>query len=179
MEQTVTAQAIPVEPAKGRPALAISNFCNNGALRRATRHLSQLFDDVLAPSGLRAAQHGLLYYIYELHGPTMKELAEALVMDLSALGHTLKPLARDGFVELVADERDRRAKRVFLTHQGQTKLAQTVELWRVAQQRVETVLGVDEARRMREMLATVASKDFGDAFRAGRPLASRVNCSSN
>jgi DNA-binding MarR family transcriptional regulator len=148
----------------------LKNQCNNAVLRKATRHLGQLFDDVIEPSGLRAAQHGILNHVRMLEGPTMKALAKALVMDLSALGHTLKPLTRDGYVVLVPDEEDRRAKRVFLTTRGEAKLDETKKLWRVAQSRVETVLGARTAAQLRDLLAVVASDAFGDAFRAAKPL---------
>jgi DNA-binding MarR family transcriptional regulator len=148
--------------------------CNNNVLRKATRHLGQLFDDVMVPSGLRAAQHGLLVHIRDMGrptgGPTMKDLAHVLVMDLSALGHTLKPLMRDGFVELRVDDRDRRVKRVYLTALGEAKLAETSALWRKAQARLETALGSDRAQQLRDLLAIVASREFGEAFVAGTPL---------
>ena len=34
--------------------------CNNAAIRQTARMLGQLYDDALAPSGLRATQHTLL-----------------------------------------------------------------------------------------------------------------------
>ncbi len=139
--------------------------CNNNELRKATRHLGQLFDEVMRPSGLRAAQHGLLFYVKSMDRPTMKELARELVMDLSALGHTLKPLERDGYLRLDTDARDARAKRVSLTLGGEAKLEETIELWRVAQARVEAALGARKAAALRAMLAEVASEDFGTAFR--------------
>lgn len=37
--------------------------CNNSMLRRASRMLGQVYDDALAPSGLRATQFGLLAQI--------------------------------------------------------------------------------------------------------------------
>ena len=166
----VIANTVPAHPAPaeaGAPATpppVDRNPCNNNALRKATRHLGQLFDDVIGNSGLRAAQHGLLHHIKEMRGPTMKELATILVMDLSALGHTLKPLERDGFINLVVDDRDKRAKRIHLTAAGEAKLAETRQLWRVAQDRVDTALGPEKSRQMREMLAEVASKEFGEAF---------------
>ena len=40
--------------------------CNNSMLRRASRMLGQLYDDELAPSGLRATQHGLLAQIHRM-----------------------------------------------------------------------------------------------------------------
>ena len=146
------------------------NPCNNNALRKASRNLGNLFDDVVAPSGLRAAQFGILFHVDALTAPTMKALARELVMDLSALGHTLKPLIRDGFVELQPNAEDRRSKLVVLTALGNKKLSETIKLWREAQSRVETVLGAEPALRLREMLMTMASEEFAAAFRNAKPL---------
>jgi len=139
-------------------------LCNNAAIRRAARRLGQLYDDVLAPSGLRGSQFGLLAQIARADEPTMGALADLMVMDLSALGHTLKPLVRDGLVELVPNPRDRRSKRVRLTGQGAAKLAEATRLWREAQRRFEAALGPAEAAAMREALGRVASPDFAAAF---------------
>ena len=138
--------------------------CSNSVLRKATRRLGQLFDDIIQPSGLKATQHGLLAHIKALNAPTIKELAADLVMDLSALGHTLKPLERDGFVALVRDERDRRAKRVTLTRVGEAKLDETTKLWRTAQERFETAFGQRKAEKLRKALSLLASEDFSVAF---------------
>ena len=97
----------------------MTHNCNNAMLRRASRMLGQLYDDELAPSGLRATQHGLLAQIHIMHEPTLRDLAAEIVMDLSALGHSLKPLIRDGYVALVPDEKDGRVKHVTLTKAGQ------------------------------------------------------------
>ncbi|TIX32676.1 MAG: MarR family transcriptional regulator, partial [Mesorhizobium sp.] len=82
-------------------------LCSNAMLRRATRKLGQFYDYVLAPSGLKATQQGLLYQIHIGDEPAMGDIAAALVMDLSALGHTLKPLIRDGYLETFTDPDDR------------------------------------------------------------------------
>ena len=141
--------------------------CSNSVLRKATRRLGQLFDDVLEPTGLKATQHGLLAHIKALDAPTIKQLADDLVMDLSALGHTLKPLERDGFIALVRDERDRRAKRVTLTRVGEAKLEETTRLWRVAQTQFETAFGQRKAEKLRKALRLLASEDFNQAFMTG------------
>ena len=143
--------------------------CNNIELRRATRHIGRLFDDVVGPCGLRAAQLGLLFYVEAAGAPTMKTMAKAIVMDLSALGQTLKPLIRDGYVALVADDKDGRVKRVHLTDKGREKYRDGMELWRLAQERFEAVLGAVRAREMREALALIASDEFGEAFRNAKP----------
>ena len=143
--------------------------CNNSELRKATRQLGQLYDDIVGGSGMRASQLGLLFQIEAMRGPTMKALARIIVMDLSALGHTLKPLVRDGYVALVADERDRRVKRVFLTEAGKAKTAEGLDLWRLAQGRVEAVLGSAGALALRQTLAMLASDQFAEAFRTVEP----------
>ena len=134
--------------------------CNNATLRRAARRLGRFYDDVLAPSGLKGTQFGLLFQIHISNEPAMGAIAEALIMDLSALGHTLKPLIRDGYVETFADKGDRRVKRVRLTPQGKAKLDEAIKLWSTAQQRFEDMVGKDEAAKLRSTLDAVADLDL-------------------
>ncbi|RJT39230.1 MarR family transcriptional regulator [Mesorhizobium waimense] len=143
-----------------KAALPGLSLCNNATLRRAGRKLGRFYDDVLAPSGLKGTQYGLLYQIHIGSEPAMGAIAEALIMDLSALGHTLKPLIRDGYVETFADKDDRRVKRVRLMPQGRAKLDEAMKLWSVAQQRFEAMVGKDEAAKLRAALDAVAALDF-------------------
>lgn len=143
-----------------KDALPGLTLCNNAMLRRATRKIGQYYDDVLAPSGLKATQQGLLYQIHIASEPAMSAIAASLIMDLSALGHTLKPLIRDGYVETFADPDDRRIKRVRLTQHGQVKLDEVMKLWHVAQQRFEDVVGKEQAARLRAVLDDIAALDL-------------------
>jgi len=138
----------------------IWTVCTNSAVRRAARQLGQFYDDCLAPSGLRATQHSLLTQIAYLRNPTPRSLADALVMDLSALLHTLKPLVRDGLVELLPDEKDRRAKRVQLTETGRAKQREGLELWRGAQARFDALFGAEESAALRRALGRISSDGF-------------------
>jgi len=140
------------------------SLCTNAAMRRATRRLGQLYDDTLEPAGLKATQLGLMSTIDRMQGPTMRALADYLVMDLSALGHTLKPLIRDGYVALTPHEKDKRAKVVTLTAHGKVKLEQGLSLWQTAHARFEQLLGAGQARELRRMLDWVASSDFEAEF---------------
>ncbi|MBZ9894143.1 MarR family winged helix-turn-helix transcriptional regulator [Mesorhizobium sp. BR1-1-6] len=134
--------------------------CNNATLRRTARRLGRFYDDALAPSGLKGTQFGLLFQISASSEPAMGTVAEALIMDLSALGHTLKPLVRDGYVETFPDKDDRRVKRVRLTPHGQAKLEEAIRLWSVAQQRFEEMIGAEQAAKLRATLDDVASLDL-------------------
>ena len=147
--------------------------CTNAAIRQAARMLGQLYDDALAPSGLRATQHNLLNTIHRMDGPTLHEMATALVMDLSALGHSLKPLVRDGLVAVMTDAQDRRAKRATLTKAGSKKLQETTRLWRAAQGRFEGTFGLRQAQALRESLASLSTEQFRQAFLEARPPAKR------
>jgi DNA-binding MarR family transcriptional regulator len=149
-------------------AFGVWNHCSNSALRRATRQLGQLYDDILAPSGLRITQHTLLTQIKFSREPSLKLLAEAMVMDLSALGHTLKPLIRDGLVELAADAKDRRVKHVRMTDLGDTMWAQANALWRDAQARFDTAFGQERSEAMRRSMDVISSTDFANAFAAAK-----------
>jgi len=130
--------------------------CNNATLRRAARSLGRFYDDALAPSGLKSTQFGLIFQIHISDEPAMGTIAEAMIMDLSALGHTLKPLIRDGYVETFPDRDDRRVKRVRLTPRGQVKLDEALELWSVAQQQFESKVGAEQAAKLRAALDAVA-----------------------
>src|SRR3981081_1650477 len=79
---------------------ASASPCFATAMRKASRRLSQLYDEVLEPSGLRTTQFAILSELERRAKapPTMRELADAMVMDRSALGHNLRPLERDGVI---------------------------------------------------------------------------------
>ena len=87
--------------------------CTNRALRRAARQLGHLYDEAMAPAELKATQFGLLVQIDRSgghDGPTLQALAERLAIRISAMTHALRPLVRDGLVELRPDAHDGRTK---------------------------------------------------------------------
>ena len=156
-------------------ALLAELVCTNTALRRAARRLGQLYDDAVAPAGLKATQVGLLTQIAVSvqedaeAGPTLQALAERLAVSISALTHALRPLIRDGLVTLAPDAHDGRTKRGVLTPLGRTRLKEALVLWADANQRVETVLG-GSALDLRLLADKVSSNAFLDAYQARRAL---------
>ncbi|CDZ47745.1 MarR family winged helix-turn-helix transcriptional regulator [Neorhizobium galegae] len=139
--------------------------CSNTAVRRASRHLGQLYEDAMGDTGLKGTQFSLLSQIARSNEPTLKNLADAMVMDLSALGHTLKPLIRDGLVELVPDAQDRRAKRVRLTDAAAAMQRNLTARWQVAQDRFDKALGKEKSEELRRVLAFISSNEFTKAFK--------------
>jgi len=147
------------------PRLAqAANNCNCTALRKASRRVSQLYDEALASCGLRVTQLAILNQILRMGTPAMGELAHALVMDRGALAHNAKPLERDGLIETVADPADRRNRLIALTRAGRRKLVESDRSWAHAQERFEASFGAKEAAALRRALAFIASDGFLQAF---------------
>jgi DNA-binding MarR family transcriptional regulator len=135
--------------------------CIATAMRKASRRLSQLYDEAMAPIGLRATQFAILSELERRAKapPTMRELADALVMDRSALGHNLRPLERDGLIALEESDEDRRRRHVVATAQGRAKYKDARRLWQTAQDRFETVYGQAATAKLRTTLLTIAHEE--------------------
>jgi DNA-binding MarR family transcriptional regulator len=140
-----------------KPAGEVSP-CNATAMRKASRRLTQLYDDALEPCGLRSTQFAILAELNgrSLEPPTMRELADALVMDRSALGHNLRPLERDELIALDESEEDRRRRYVVMTPQGKAKFKEARRLWQTAQDRFNQVFGQSQATGLRATLLAIA-----------------------
>ena len=130
--------------------------CNCAALRQASRFVSRLYDEALAPAGLGINQYSVLARLERLGPLVMQDLARALVMDRSTLGHLLRPLEKRGLVRLAACA-DARCRRVSLTPDGDALLVEARPLWIAAQAAFERQFGAVEAATLREALATVVA----------------------
>ena len=136
------------------------NECNCLAIRQAARHVSQFYDQLFAPSGLRATQFAILSRLRHDGPMTINALAAALVMDRTTLGRNILPLQRDGLIEVVASPADRRRRELRLTESGAARQHTGVECWAVAQRRFDEVFGGDRARELRDLLREVVASDF-------------------
>lgn len=159
------------KPATDAQDLLGGRVCTNTALRVAARRLGQLYDEALAPLGLKATQLALISEIDKLmgadqQGPTLQDLASRLAIQLSALTHALRPLVRDGMVELLQDAKDRRTKHGVLTPLGKTRLSEALVRWAAANDQVEAVLGPTSAANLRALADQVSSDAFLLAFKA-------------
>ncbi len=144
--------------------------CTHTALRHAARRLGQLYDEAVASTGLKATQIALLSQTDLLggeDGPTLQALAERLTIGISSLTYALRPLVRDGMIELRQDAHDKRTKHASLTALGRKRLAEGVALWAAANRRTEIVLGHDAASRLRALADEVSSREFLEAYKAG------------
>ncbi len=87
----------------------------------------------------------------------MCELAAAMVMDRSTLGHNLRPLARDELLVLRPAQDDRRKRYVELTRKGRVVLQRARQQWRGAEGRFEMIFGKESAAQLRAVLLSIAN----------------------
>jgi DNA-binding MarR family transcriptional regulator len=137
--------------------------CNCLAIRQAARHVTQFYDQLFAPVGLRATQFAILNRLRRDGPMTINALAGALVLDRTTLGRNILPLERDGLIEIVASPADRRRRELCLSTAGADKLTRASERWRVAQTRFDAVFGSERAARLRDLLREVVASEFAAA----------------
>src|SRR5437762_13112730 len=137
--------------------------CNCLALRQAARHVTQFYDQCLAPSGLRTTQLSILAKLRRLGPLTINALARELVMDRTTLGRTMLPLERDGLISIEDRSLDRRSKQLHLTKAGAERLRVAGRLWSEAQMQFEAAFGGKRALTLRNELRAVASSKIGRA----------------
>lgn len=137
----------------------MDSVCNCFSLRQATRRVTQLYDEALAPLELRATQYSLLRQVAQRGPIALNALAGIMVMGRATLGHNVRPLEQRGLLKLAVGE-DRRSREVSITAAGRRALAKGDTLWREAQKTFEDEIGTKQAAALRTMLHRVAATEF-------------------
>ena len=137
--------------------------CNCLAIRQAARHVTQFYDQLFAPMGLRATQYAILSRLRQRGPMSINALANLLVMDRTTLGRNILPLQRDGLIEVAASAEDRRRHELRLTEAGVKLHREGLKHWEEAQNRFNAVFGDERATALRALLREVSASDFAGA----------------
>jgi DNA-binding MarR family transcriptional regulator len=124
--------------------------CLCASLRRASRTLTQFYEEELRPFGLRASQFTILQTLSLAGEVSQGRLGEMLAMDSTTLTRTLAIMSRNRWIERRPGG-DRRVTHVQLSSTGKTLLARTLPHWERVQRRVGKSLG---AGRWEELMKT-------------------------
>lgn len=114
--------------------------CTNLKLRQLMRRVAAVYDEEVGKSGLRGTQYSLLSHVVKMGPVRAVDLAQAMKLSSSTLSRNLQPLVVAGWVQVRPGE-DARSRLISATEAGLNKRAQAQRLWRVAQERVNTLLG--------------------------------------
>jgi DNA-binding MarR family transcriptional regulator len=137
--------------------------CNCFAMRSAARHVTQFYDHLLTPTGLRTTQFSILAKLKRLGPFTINGLAQAMVMDRTTLGRNVLPLERKRLITIGPGTSDRRAKVLQLTSAGEKHLQAARSAWSKAQADFEDTFGPKRAAYLRELLRAVVASKFGES----------------
>ena len=147
-------------PSLGRDRGPLSP-CVCNTLRMAARAVTQLYDDLLRPSGLRVTQFSILAAIARMGDANLRQLEVALAIDQTTLTRSLNLLEREGVIER-ASHPDGRVKAMRLTSKGRRALVAARPLWAKAQGKVLRELGAnawaDAERRLTHLLRVADKK---------------------
>jgi DNA-binding MarR family transcriptional regulator len=137
------------------------DLCNGLALRQAARHVTQFYDRLLVPTGLRVNQLSILAKLRRIGPMTINALARDLVTDRTTLGRNILPLERQGLIAIKPGRTDRRSKELHLTDAGRERLRTASQEWVKAQKQFEAFFGSERSATLRAALRSISASDFG------------------
>lgn len=143
-------------PPTHRTELTQCTGCACFNLRKAARVVTQVYDQMLRPAGIRTTQFSLLVAISMLGSPTVSRLAEVSVMDRTTLTRNLEVLKKQGLVD-ISRGNDRRTRIVNVTRAGRNALEEALPLWEQAQSRVVKALGESRWQSLRDHLSAIVA----------------------
>lgn len=129
--------------------LKVRDSCLCLHAQRAARALARRFDEAFRPLGITSGQFSLLMSLNRPEPPSIGSVASLLAMDRTTLTAALKPLQRQGLVEVTVSPTDRRSRLMALTPAGQALLSRAVPVWEREHAAVERELAAGDAERLR------------------------------
>lgn len=117
--------------------------CACANLRRASRVVTQLYEQAMLPTGIRATQFTLLQALALARNISQGGLGELLGLDSTTLTRMLSLLRRRGWIQ-ARRGKDRRQWRLSLSKEGRLVYQLATPYWQSAQRRLRRALGDTE-----------------------------------
>ena len=128
------------------------SICNCMNVRRASRAVTQFYDEQLKSCGITIAQLSLLLRLQETDALTISQLAQSMRIDRTTLNRNMKPLLENGLITL-QQGKDSRTKLVSLTVQGRKTATQGWACWEKAQELLSAYLGKEDTAKLTALLS--------------------------
>ncbi|MCW8886787.1 MAG: MarR family transcriptional regulator [Motiliproteus sp.] len=133
-----------------------SSTCLNLCLRKASRVITQIYEQQLAEFNLKSSQFSILHALKQSGETTAKTLQNLLVLDQTTLSRGLKPLIRDGYID-VHPGQDRREKLLKLSEKGVELHQKAEKKWHQTQDQVRNKLGEETTIQLVELTKKITS----------------------
>lgn len=132
----------------------MKSSCYCITLRNATRRLTSLYDEALAPLGINVTQFSQLRNVGRFQPVSLTDLAKKMELDRSTVGRNTKILERMGLVAAAPGE-DHRENILALAEKGEALLEQALPIWEGVQARISRRLGPDGLEGIVSALDTI------------------------
>src|SRR5215813_1128515 len=144
-----------IENTDDRKLAEMARTCACFNFRKASRSVTQHFDQILSPCGIRSTQLVILISAQLLGPSSIARVARELVMDRSTLTRNLKPLLTMGLLRLTKPDSGKH-KSVELTEEGLCALVKAEPYWERAQGHLVAQFGTENWNRtMADLTAIV------------------------
>ncbi len=134
---------------------SILQACACANLRTVSRSLTQLYNQLLQPTGLKITQYYMLVNIYQYKKLSISELSDVMMLDQTTITRNVNVLVKNEFVQVERDDHDSRSKCVSLTSIGVKKLSEATPIWMKVQEKIENEIGTDNYEHLLRTLKQV------------------------
>lgn len=119
----------------------IARECIAVRVRILSRVITKIYDEALRPLGLKTSQMNILVVTARLVVVRPAEICSRLKMDMSTVSRNVDRMKAAGWLKVVADEEDARARQIRLSRKGSKLLEKASPAWEEAQIKAKELLG--------------------------------------
>lgn len=130
--------------------------CMCASIRRASRVLTQIYDEAMRPLGLRSTQFSILQALSQTGSILQGDLAEVLALDNTAMTRAVQLLRKREWVKVVKGK-DRRERWLSLSKSGEAELARMRPAWEAVQREVHSKLGEKRWNNLFQLSTEIAN----------------------
>jgi len=130
--------------------------CTCFNLRKTTRAITQYYDRKMKSVGLRGTQFTILAVLSNADAISITHLAGFLEMDRTTVTRNLRPLEKQGLLEILTGE-DHRIRNVQITKIGMKIFEEARSIWQKTQSEIIERLGEAKLKKLLNGLAETTS----------------------
>ncbi|WP_338452822.1 MarR family winged helix-turn-helix transcriptional regulator [Niallia oryzisoli] len=133
----------------------IIHLCACANIRKAARIITQVYEKKMTPTGLKVTQYYMLVNIARHKKISISQLGDIMLLDQSTITRNVNILKKSGYVNIIRNINDSRAKLVSITEIGLAKLEEATPVWLQIQEKVENDIGKEKYKDLMETLKMI------------------------
>ncbi|WP_043931504.1 MarR family winged helix-turn-helix transcriptional regulator [Bacillus sp. EB01] len=131
---------------------SLLHTCACVSLRKTARVVTQFYDKLLQPTGLKVTQYSMLVNIARHKDISISYLGEVMLLDQTTVTRNVNILKNSGYVTIAKNKQDSRTKTISLTDAGHIKLNEATPIWLQIQEKIVNDIGTDKYKVLLDTL---------------------------